>query len=112
MSSTPSIPPTIPFHVARAYGVRPPAQISRAAEGDRRIDAGSQVSGASDGPAAKLPSAAQRLVGATVAGRVDFSGDRPAQVTGGPSLAMYTHPADKNAAATAVSLGRSLDVRG
>jgi hypothetical protein len=63
------------------------------------------------GPAAKLSSAAQQLVGARVPGKVDFSGDKPVPSAGG-SLAMYRHPADKNAAATAVSIGRSLDVKG
>jgi hypothetical protein len=110
--SASSIPPTIPFHVAQAYGTSAAAQISRVAAGAGNIPPTSQVQAAATGPAAKLPSAAQKLVGATVAGRVDFSGDKPAQVTGGAAFALYTRPADKNAAATAVSIGRSLDVRG
>ena len=117
MSATPSIPPTIPFHVAQAYGIRPTAQSPRGAGAAQTAEPSSQVSNA--GPAAKLPSAAQKLVGATVPGRVDFSGDKPAQVRsgtggggGGGSLPFYTRPAEKNAAATAVTIGRSLDVRG
>ena len=87
----------------------------RGAGAPRATGQTSQVS--SPGPAAKLPSAAQKLVGATVPGRVDFSGDNPAQVPGvggggGSSLQFYTRPAEKNAAATAVTIGRSLDVRG
>ncbi len=113
MSSIPSIPPTIPFHVAKAYGVKAGAQAAPATQGVQSAPSASQVRGAGEaGPAAKLPTAAQRLVGATVPGRVDFSGDKPAQVAGGSTLAMYTRPADKNAAATAVTIGRSLDVRG
>ena len=107
-SSTTSIPPTIPFHVAQAYGVRPAAQSTRGVEAAKTPPAVSQASG----PASKLPSAAQRLVGATVAGRVDFSGDSPKQSVSSGVLNLYAHPADKNAAATAVSIGRSLDVRG
>jgi hypothetical protein len=112
MSSTSSIPPTIPFHVAQAYGARPAAAA--------RATAGAQATQISEpaapqrqaGPSAKLSSAAQKLVGATVPGRVDFSGPKPTQTTEAPSLQLYRHPAEKNAAATAVSIGRSLDVRG
>ena len=107
--SATSIPPTIPFHIAQAYGVRPAAQSSR---GGETAQIQSQVSQVLAGPASKLPSAAQRLVGATVAGRVDFSGDLPRQSAPADSLNLYARPADKNAAATAVSIGRSLDVRG
>lgn len=104
MCSTTSIPPTIPFHVAQAYGVRPPAGPAA------RPGAAASPAATIGGPSAKLPSAAQKLVGATVPGRVDFSGERPAP-TGG-AIPMYRHPADRNAAATAVSVGRSLDVSG
>ncbi len=113
--SSNSIPPTIPFHVAQAYGVRPSAQVSRPAASAQKSASISQAPApqpASVGPANKLPGAAQKLVGATVPGRVDFSGDKPQQVTGPSALQFYTHPADRNAAATAVSIGRSLDVRG
>ena len=116
--SSNSIPPTIPFHVAQAYGVRPSAQVTRSAGASQNVGAVSQAPVASPiptsavGPATKLPSAAQKLVGATVPGRVDFSGDKPQQVTGASALQLYARPADRNAAATAVSIGRSLDVRG
>lgn len=118
ISTSNSIPPTIPFHVAQAYGVRPNAQTPRSVGVERKSDSISQAtsfsipSGVSVGPAAKLPSAAQKLVGATVPGRVDFSGEKPEQVAGASTLAFYTRPADRNAAATGVSIGRSLDVRG
>ncbi len=116
MSSIPTncIPPTIPFHVAQAYGVpvsranSPADRVAAAAAGAGSI---SGVASASIGPASKLPTPAQKLVGATVPGRVDFSGETPQQVTAS-AFALYTRPADKNAAATAVQIGRSLDVRG
>lgn len=113
-----SIPPTNPFHIARAYGVQPSAQVPRTQATGPASAAAAQVSPVADGnsigssgPAAKLPSAAQKLVGARVPGKVDFSGATP-MPSAGPTLSMYRHPADKNAAATAVSVGRSLDVKG
>jgi hypothetical protein len=111
MSSTSPIPPTIPFHVAHAYGTRPtaPAAASRASENAQATQIAAPEK--PTGPSAKLPNAAQKLVGATVPGRVDFSGSQPTQTTGA-SLQFYTRPAEKNAAATAVSIGRSLDVSG
>ena len=108
MSSTPSISsgPGMPYHLARAYGVAP-------ANSPARTNAGVPVAGTpetSSGPAARLPSAAHKLVGAVVPGRVDFSGAEPVQTSG--TLAMYANPALKNAAATGVAVGRSLDVSG
>jgi hypothetical protein len=52
---------------------------------------------------------ASRMVAATVGGRIDFQ--EPASQTDG-ALPMYRHPADRNAAATAVNAGRVLDVEG
>jgi len=46
-----------------------------------------------------------------VPGGVAFDSGGASRPTG-ESLPFYKHPADKNAAATAVSVGRSLDVRG
>ena len=109
-----SIAPTNPYHIARAYGVEAPAQLSRVGGAGGAAASVSQVPtvvAGNSGPASKLPSAAQKLVGARVAGKVDFSGDQPVQSTAG-TLSFYKHPADKNAAATAVSVGRSLDVKG
>ena len=111
MSSINSIPPTIPFHVAQAYGVRPAVQTQQAAASRASENAQAAQIAQPSGPSAKLPSAAQKLVGATVPGRVDFSGSTPTQTTDS-SFQLYRHPAEKNAAATAVSIGRSLDVQG
>ena len=95
-----TLPPTTPFHIARAYGVGAPG-----------VPAGSESvfsigPSAPDGADARL----SRLIAAVVPGGVDFSGDSPAPSAG--TLAMYRNPAEKNAAATAVALGRRVDVSG
>lgn len=104
------ISPTIPFHVAKAYGTSPNAQVSRTqgVSGPGATNAPQNVQKDAV-PQARLSSAGQSLVAGVVPGRVDFSGDQPRQAT---SLSMYRHPADRNAAATAVNVGRSLDVSG
>lgn len=86
--------PTMPFHVARAYG----AERSQ----------GAPPSPESAGPARS--DNIGRLIAGVTPGGIDF--DAPAPVPGAQGLAMYRHPADKNAAATGVSLGRVLDVNG
>lgn len=110
--NTNSVPPaSIPFHVAKAYGVQAPSRVGRVSA----VQATEPASAVS-GPANKLPSAAQKLVGATVPGRVDFSEALPRQVSGGgggaATYSMYASAGAKNAAATGVMVGRSLDVRG
>lgn len=114
MNINASNPSVLPFHIAKAYGVNPIAQISRQTPGVSQSSTSAQVS-APAAPAGveqskKLSAAGQSLVGAVVPGRVDFSGNEPKQVGG--ALQMYRHPADKNAAATAVNVGRKLDVSG
>ena len=57
----------------------------------------------------------ERIVSAVVPGRVDFDDARvssASSLTVGGAYALYTRPSDKNAAATAVSVGRSLDITG
>lgn len=79
--------PSNPYHIARAYGPT------------------------SGGP----PSAAmgaQRLVAAKVSGGVDFTAARPPVASPHAAYPMYTHPADRNAAATGVALGRQIDIAG
>ncbi len=51
-----------------------------------------------------------RLVAGIVPGGIDFSGDSPQPRRA--SLPLYRHPADRNAAATGVELGRSVDLNG
>lgn len=96
------VPASIPFHVARAYGVgsRPASQ----------IEAKPVASASSSASAAKL-------VAATVAGPITFN----SLDTAAPSKAssagpidlfpLYRHPADKNAAATSIDAGRALDTQ-
>lgn len=68
---------------------------------------------------AALPSDAaariDRIVGATVPGRVDFDDASflsAGSLSVGGALSMYSRPGDRNAAATGVSVGRSLDIQG
>lgn len=109
--------PTNPYHIARAYGVKnaspaAPAQSARFTGQAANTQAVQSPVVQSQGSGAQtLPSAAQRLVAAVVPGRVDFSGSTP-QPGAGSGLQMYRHPADRNAAATGVMLGKSLDVSG
>ena len=51
---------------------------------------------------------ARALLGAAVPGRVDFSASTPMPSA---ALAMYAHPADRNAAATGVHAGKLIDTR-
>jgi hypothetical protein len=53
-----------------------------------------------------------RLVAGVVSGRVEFDETGVARVGAGDSIAMYRRPADRNAAATGVTAGRLIDVRG
>lgn len=113
-----SLPPTNPYHLARAYNLssaKAPAQVSQAqpsgAPADVRAPARVQdVPGVSLSSQSPASASINRLVAAVVPGRVDFSGDIPRP--GASELAFYRHPADKNAAATGVQVGRSLDVSG
>jgi len=61
------------------------------------VDVGSQ----------RAPAAARALVAATVPGPVTFTAPAPAL---GGAYQMHRHPADRNAAATGVDLGRRVDV--
>ncbi|MCK4872484.1 MAG: hypothetical protein KAS72_07140 [Phycisphaerales bacterium] len=49
-----------------------------------------------------------RLVAAVVPGGVDFTGKTPQPAR--DALPLYRHPADRNAAATAVGVGRMIDI--
>lgn len=106
-----SIAPTMPHHVARAYGVRPSS--SAAASGVvATIQPPAPVAQQTSSPSESM----RRLVAAVVPGGVEFTSSGDARATREPGegspLAMYRHPADKNAAATAVNVGRRLDVQG
>jgi hypothetical protein len=103
LSARPVVPgaaPTMPYRVARAYGARPAALAAPAEQAS------------ASAPASPLRSPnVDRLVAGIAPGGIDF--ETPA----GPApsverLAMYRHPADRNAAATGVSVGRLLDLEG
>jgi len=100
---------TFPPHIASAYGVRaaPPAA---------RVTKPSVVEGVA--PIAKIspiaPKAAgevSKLVAQVVPGSISFTEDGTA-FPKAPALPIYTHPADRNAAATGIALGSSVDVTG
>jgi hypothetical protein len=103
----PGAQPSNPYHIARAYGVRPPAAASQiapvsAASGTGRIEPTAEQT---------RPDTVRRLVAGIVPGGVDFAGPEAAP-RAAEALPMYRHPADRNAAATAVNVGRRLDVSG
>lgn len=121
-----SIPfPTNAFPVnraAQAYGVRPAAKVAPAAPAGQTLASEQTRASEQTGPIGRIGRAAEprpdadpsRLVAARV-DAIDLARDvatvegRP---TAGGALPMYRHPADRNQAATAVALGRSLDVQG
>ncbi len=103
-------PPTNPYHIARAYGVSPAGRAAPVAK-VTQVGAGTPSAAAAETQPSGRPENLRRLVAGEVPGGVRFDAGGAGQPTEA-SLPMYRHPADKNAAATAVSVGRSLDVRG
>ncbi|MCC6661865.1 MAG: hypothetical protein IT437_13375 [Phycisphaerales bacterium] len=88
------------LRLAQAYGVaaRGPTRATV-----RRVD--------EPGTLARVEAVRPRGAGITAAvvpGRVDFSASDPAHDAG--AIPMYRHPADRNAAATAIQAGRVIDV--
>ncbi len=133
-----AIPPSLPFHLAKAYGVRTPSPtpsitVTPVAPGVERVEGVRPTSrpGAGDAvdleAAKKAASIRSSLVAGTVPGGIEF-GDGVAQPTGGRGasradsrsgapqaesvIPFYRHPADKNAAATAIDLGKRIDLEG
>lgn len=108
-----SIQPTNPYHIARAYGLTPPARPapSRPSQPAAAEQAGGahQVSGATRLLSQERPGIS-RLVGGRVPGSVDFSSGEAMPQKGGMVIPFYRHPADQNAAATNIQIGRALDV--
>ncbi len=92
------IGPTNPFHIARAYQVQAPKAAPQTQPQDAAPVAGS----------IKPVSPTSRIVAGQVPGRVSFAGAQPEP--SGPAIPFYRHPADKNAAATAVNAGKTLDI--
>lgn len=107
--------------LARAYGVGSPYAPQRPAAPSlesRAARVADSASLASIGPAsvagaassAQAPAGIDRLVAATVPGRVDF--DAPSLSLSAPgAYTMHGRPADRNAAAVGVQSGRALDLQ-
>lgn len=69
-----------------------------------------RIAPTADGPPRPdRPEGLDRLVAAVVPGRVNFDGPVASPAPGEP-LPFYRHPGDRNEAATAIRLGRGLDV--
>ncbi len=87
---------SIPFHVARAYGLARPSPAARIASvpEEPRGNSGARA----------------KLVAAIVPGRVDFSDPAGSTRAEGAPLAMYRRPGDQNIAATLIHAGRTIDV--
>lgn len=97
----------VPPHIAKAYGVPATA---------RPTSSPSPQPLASIGPAqnaspARLPTNAQALVAGRVQGPVEFDGVSVPR-TNPLALNLYTRAADKIEAATAVQIGRTIDIKG
>lgn len=97
--------PTNPFHISRAYQV-PASTRSALITPAEALKQTAQPGGTNS----LTNTATRRIVAGMVPGKIDFSGPTP-QPTGA-AIPMYRHPADKNAAATAINAGRVIDVEG
>ncbi len=112
-----SFPVNTPPGVDRSVrGARPaPAPSvaeSLAARRADSVDLSSRAMGAKATPAAAPSSKVSKLVAASVAVPVNFEVSRPVANASAGALPLYRHPADRNIAATGVSLGRRVDVTG
>lgn len=111
MDVSPNLNP-IPFNAAQAYGLRTPGLTpAPAAPAYRPIADTAQPARAAavqEQVQLRYRPNVDKLVAATVPGGINFNTGAAPQPTG--SLQIYRHPADKNAAATGVTLGKSLDL--
>ncbi|MEM1165139.1 MAG: hypothetical protein AAGI30_02490 [Planctomycetota bacterium] len=109
--------PSIPFHVAKAYGVSPSKAVTRAPTiaGDSKPTTEGAESGRGTDRADL--SKIQRLVAGVVPGGIDFVEGAPARATDSSAIPLYRRPGEANAVATSVvgavtSTGRVVDVEG
>lgn len=130
-------PPSLPISLARAYGVSPASTqrpavdaaepIARVGRTVRSVDDRASLSRAAELASERAtPSSGElrherlsRLVAATVPGGINFDDQRPSvrvqqavKNAGETTIPMYRHPADRNAAATQVGLGKTVDLSG
>ena len=100
---------SIPFQVARAYGLgsaAPKPSLARIGEAASRISVGVGSDRAVSRP---MSDAAQPLVAGQVKG--DLNLDRPSMPVSTGVFSMYTRAADRVEAATAIAAGRMVDVK-
>jgi hypothetical protein len=96
-----TIDPVSSLRLSQVYGVRPPATRATIRPSD------------DPGTLARMEPVRPRGAGmeaAVVPGRIDFSSPEPSQASA--AIPKYRHPADRNAAATAIRAGRVIDVTG
>ena len=101
----------LPFHIAQAYALsgpqraKPsvPVEQAREAVEHQRLEIRRELSSSQRN--------ISRLIAGVVPGGIDFSQETP-QPTDRASIPFYRHPSDRNAAATALKIGRSIDVTG
>ncbi len=105
-----TIPPTTPFHVARAYNARAVEAVSNRLF-TTAVDPVARIGQQQQPAVTQDDSQIRRLVGGIVPGAVNFDDatGQPAPSRSG-ALALYRHPTDRNVAATGVHVGRALDV--
>jgi len=107
-----------PFKIASAYGAKPirvrPVPADPQARGTNA--AGLSPSQKPAQQAGGITRGADQLLAGSVTGQVDFMAGPPTQTAkpreAASTIAFYRHPADANAAATSIDLGRRLDVEG
>ncbi|HYE61703.1 MAG TPA: hypothetical protein VD997_06880 [Phycisphaerales bacterium] len=108
MDASPT-PPSLPFHIARAYAPSTPVRPAPAAP----ITTASGVTVRPSGDSVQLsghrPQPLQQNVARLAAAKVQQTPDFVAPAPTPGTLPMYRHPADKNAAATGVQVGRVID---
>ena len=104
----------ISFNLAKAYGLQAavkPQPVQPVAKSQAVSSAASPASSATS--AATSVRRADSLAAATVPGKVSFdaapAATRPEAFS---PLQMYSRPSDRNAVATAVAVGRTLDIQG
>lgn len=121
------IPPTLPFHLAKAYGLKaapatpfskttPAAPIGLGVDRAEGVDRVRPADKADLAIPRKTASIKERLIAAIVPDGVSFGdGIATSAKTAKPAddpMPFYRHPADKNAAATAINLGSRIDTNG
>ncbi len=93
----------MPLRLAAAYGLPRPAAAARTTPAEAP---------AVPSPTGRAPEGISRLVAARVPQRMDFEVPQALRRPEAGALSMYRHPAERNAAATGVELGRRIDLQG